>query len=42
MNCSTCTHCIQKIAYLGVRWYCRRYKRNVNQIDHCIDWRAKA
>ena len=40
MTCSTCNHCQRKLTFLGFRLYCRRYKRNMQALDRCIDWRA--
>lgn len=41
MKCSTCGHCNKRVGFLIVRFYCKRYKRNMNGAAHCIDWRPR-
>lgn len=41
-KCPTCASCEKRAGFLTViRFYCKRYKRNTNAANSCIDWRAK-
>lgn len=40
-KCATCGRCQKRVGFLGIKWYCKRYKRNTNAASSCIDWVAK-